>query len=116
MCSLIASALWLSVFNPRFDAVRLDFLRYFILWDNFAEERRYETVDESFNTDVSDYFFVPKETFDVFKSGDTLRKLETFSDIPALYKFVADEITSVGLKKRFDRVQVHRNGHKEDAG
>ena len=93
----------MSVFNPRFDAVRLDFLRYFILWDNFAEERRYETVDESFNTDVSDYFFAPKETFYVFKSGDTLRKLETFSDIPALYKFVADEITSVGLKKRFDR-------------
>lgn len=93
----------MSVVNPRFDAVRLDFLRYFILWDNFAEERRYETVNESFNIDVSDNFFVPKETFDVFKSGDTLGKLETFSDIPALYKFVADEITSVRLEKRFDR-------------
>ncbi|MBO4698582.1 hypothetical protein J5690_03095, partial [bacterium] len=93
----------MSVFNPRFDAVRLDFLRYFILWDNFAEERRYETADESFKTDVSDYFFVPKETFDLFKSGDTLKKLKTISDIPALYKFAADEISGVRLEKRFER-------------
>lgn len=89
----------MSVFNPRFDAVRVDFLRYFILWDNFAEERRYEKENESF----SDHFFVPKETFDAFKSGDTLKKLQTVSDIPALYKFAADEITAVSLIKRFDR-------------
>ncbi len=89
----------MSVFNPRFDAVRVDFLRYFILWDNFAEERRYEKENESF----SDHFFVPKESFDAFKSGDTLKKLQTVSDIPALYKFAADEITAVSLIKRFDR-------------
>lgn len=93
----------MSVFNPRFDAVRVDFLRYFILWDNFAEERRYETADESFRTDVSDNFFVPKERFDVFKSGDTLEKLKIISDIPALYKFAADEIAGVSLEKYFGR-------------
>jgi hypothetical protein len=89
----------MSVFNPRFDSVRVDFLRYFILWDNFAEKRRYEKENEN----LTDNFFVPKETFNVFKNGDNLKSLENFSDIPALYKFVADEITAVHLEKRFDR-------------
>ena len=89
----------MSVFNPSFDAVRVDFLRYFILWDNFAEKRRYEKENEN----LTDYFFVPKERFDVFKNGDNLKRLENFNDIPALYKFVADEITAVRLEKLFDR-------------
>ena len=89
----------MSVFNPRFDAVRMDFLRYFILWDNFAEKRRCEKEYET----LTDYFFVPKESFDVSKSGDTMEKLKTISDIPALYKFAAEEITGISLEKRFDR-------------
>ena len=94
----------MSVFNPRFDAVRVDFLRYFILWDNFAEERRYE---KEYDT-LTDNFFVPKDRFDAFKSGDTLKKLKTISDIPALYKFAADEIAFVSFEKRFDR-EIYTN-------
>ena len=60
--------------------VRNDFLRYFILWDNFAEKRRI-TLSE----------WVPKYCFEASKKSNS-EKLDKFNDIKALYKFAASEI------------------------
>lgn len=62
----------------RFDAVRADFLRYFILFDNFATERRVG-------------FHKPEYLLEAFKS-DRFEKIKHFSNIPALYEFAGGEI------------------------
>ena len=91
----------MSVFNPRFDAVRVDFLKYFILFDNFAEECRYKRNNPS--VEKSGLLFIPKAGFEAFKRDNILKKLETFHDISALYKLAADEITGISMEKYFDR-------------
>ena len=63
---------------PRFDAVRADFLRYFILFDNFATERWAS-------------FHGQEYVFEVFNS-DRFEKIKNFSNIPDLYKFAANEL------------------------
>ena len=65
----------------RFGEVRNDFLRYFILWDNFAEKRRRTLSVE----------WIPKYRFEASKL-DVIEKLNKFSNVKALYKFAASEI------------------------
>lgn len=65
----------------RFGEVRNDFLRYFILWDNFAEKRR-----RTFSAE-----WIPEYSFEA--AGKSAKeRLEKFNNIKALYEFAAREI------------------------
>ena len=66
----------------RFGEVRNDFLRYFILWDNFAEKRRRTLSAE----------WIPKYRFEASKLN-AAEKLNKFDNIKELYEFAASEIT-----------------------
>ena len=66
----------------RFGEVRNDFLRYFILWDNFAEKRRRTLSAE----------WIPEYRFEASKLAVT-EKLNKFDDVKELYEFAASEIT-----------------------
>ena len=80
---------------PRFDAVRADFLRYFILFDNFATERR-------------GGFHKPEYLLEAFKPY-RFEKIKHFSNIPALYEFAGGEIDSLCWGKSPDPLynEVH---------
>ena len=65
----------------RFGEVRNDFLRYFILWDNFAEKRRRTLPAE----------WIPKYRFEASKLN-AAEKLNKFNDVKELYEFAASEI------------------------
>ena len=71
----------------RFGEVRNDFLRYFILWDNFAEKRRRTLSVE----------WIPKYCFEASKL-DVIEKLNKFNGVKALYKFAASEIACLFYK------------------
>ena len=73
---------------PRFDAVRSDFLRYFILFDNFATERWVG-------------FHKPEYLLEAFKS-DRFEKIKHFSNIAALYEFAGGEIDFLCWEKSPD--------------
>ena len=71
------------LYNPRFNEVRGDFLRYFILWDNFSEEKK---MAKSWNTD-----WIPKDSFEASKRNEK-EKLEILNDIRKLYEYTARSI------------------------
>ncbi len=73
---------------PNFDTVRADFLRYFILFDNFAVKRRED-------------FHKQEYVLEAFNS-DPLEKIKNFSNIPELYKFAASEIDFLCWEKSDD--------------
>ena len=67
------------LYNPHFDEVRGDFLRYFILWDNFSEEKKM-TIG-----------WIPKDSFEASKR-DEKEKLEILNDIKTLYEYTVRSI------------------------
>ena len=71
----------------RFGEVRNDFLRYFILWDNFAEKRRRTLSVE----------WIPKYRFEASKLT-AAEKLNKFDNIKKLYEFAASEIDCLFYK------------------
>ena len=74
------------LFGPHFDELRGDFLRYFILWDNFSEEKK---MAKSWKIG-----WIPKDSFEASKR-DEKEKLGKFNDIKALYKYVVEESLSL---------------------
>lgn len=75
------------LYDPPFDEVRGDFIRYFILWDNFSEEK-------SCQTDKFYAGWIPKDSFEASKR-DEKEKLGKFNDIKALYKYVVEKSLSL---------------------
>jgi len=69
------------LYNPYFDKVRGDFLRYFILWDNFSEEKKM-TIG-----------WIPKDSFEASIRNEK-EKLEILNDIRmlSLYEYTAGSI------------------------
>lgn len=74
------------LFGPHFDELRGDFLRYFILWDNFSEEKK---MAKSWKIG-----WIPKDSFEASKR-DEKEKLGKFNDIKALYKYVVEKSLSL---------------------
>ena len=83
------------LYDPHFDEVRGDFLRYFILWDNFSEEKSYQAEEFYIS-------WIPKDSFEASKI-DEKEKLDKFNDIKALCEYVAENLRSLRFIEPLDK-------------
>ena len=74
----------------RFGEVRNDFLRYFILWDNFSEKKKMSIG------------WIPKDSFEASKRNEK-EKLDKFNDIKALYKYAVENLRSLNFIEPLDK-------------
>ena len=70
-----------------FGEVKNDFLRYFILWDNFSEEKSHQIGSLNMG-----FLGILKYSFEASKCADAY-KVDKFNDIAGLYEFAAKEIS-----------------------
>jgi len=80
--------------NPHFDEVRGDFLRYFILWDNFSEAKN---MAKGWNGG-----WIPKDSFEASKINEK-EKLDKFNNIIALYKYAVENLRSLHFIDPLDK-------------
>ena len=78
------------LYKSDFDTVRSDFLRYFILWDNFSEEKKM-TIG-----------WIPKDSFEASKR-DEIEKLEMLSDIKVLYEYTVSKLQFLRFIEPLDK-------------
>ena len=82
------------LYGPHFNEVRGDFLRYFILWDNFSEEKK---MAKGWNAG-----WIPKDSFEASKR-DEKEKLEMLNDIIMLYEYTVRSIQLLQFIEPLDK-------------